>query len=299
MRDEDGTEYQMVFEGPVVDADRERLCLKIPGKALLNKLLTSPLVGVDGPGTWGMELIDTGREVLDLIQGTRIRRSSQYAELGEDDLIELAVQKAQEFLSSPGEGEIADDLALVTLALKARRDEIAPARARIGEYLRQQAIVEAKYRRDLANSSEYTRKHAKEPVQDLDVIQADVYVPAVALRLPDLAKLVQPTVRDTETEFFVEQKRRLAILLERYQRTMPEKQQNILRCIAEGHYSYSSGWGGGSSYRHSDQSNGHDCGDRGNGNTMNALLNRKLHTSLPKSSMHSSATLMLAQPKTA
>jgi len=191
------------------------------------------------------------------------------------------------------------EMVAIAQALKARRDATAPARARIGEYLRQQGLVEAKYRRDLANASEYTQQHAKAPVQDLDVIHTDAYVPAATLCLSDVVALVQPVVRDTKAEFYAEQERRLTVLLERHRRLMPEKQQNILRCIAKGHYSYLGGWGGGSRYIHRDSDNGETCGDHGNGNTMNALLNRKLHTSLPKSDRLHSIVLMLALPSTA
>lgn len=227
-----------------------------------------------------------------------VRKSptSQYAELGEDDLIELASEQGRRIAEGHidfRESRLADLLVLVE-ALKARRDASAPARRRIGEYLRQQAIVEAKYQRDL--NSEYASKTAREPARDLGVIHSDIYAPAVALRVSDLTRLVQVPVRDTKTEFFAEQERRLEVLLERYRRTMPKKQQTLLRCIAKGHYSYSSGWGGGSRYTHRDQ--GDDCGDRGNGNTLNALLNRKLHTSLAKINTHDSTTLMLAAPKT-
>jgi hypothetical protein len=218
-------------------------------------------------------------------------KTSQYAELGEDDLITLLFDK---YFGSDN-SELSDLVGMLMI----RREASASARRRIGEYLRQQGIVETRYREELESISEYTRTHARAPKDELDVIREDPYAPGVALKLSDLSRVVQPAVRDTKAEFFVEQERRLEILLERYGRTMPEKQQNILRCIAHGHYSYrSSGWSS-SGYTHSSQGNGEDCGDRGNGNTMNALMNRKLTTYRSRVGVTDSTMLMLAEPKIA
>lgn len=307
MRDEDGTEYEMAWGDIQGDIGGLKSVRFVPSDQVeglrIKGLVTGRAANAYGAMT-SVVLTDKGREVLDFLQPVvRKPLGSQYAELGEDDLINLAAQKLDNLFGDDPEAgweaspDVFRDLEGILRSLKARREDSAPAYARIGEYLRQQGIAEAKYQADLAN--EFARKSAREPNQDLDEVRYDPYTPAAVLRLSDLQRVVVPTVRDTKAEFFAEQERRLEILLERYQRTMPEKQQNILRCISQGHYSYSSGWGGGSRYNHSAPGSGHDCGDRGNGNTFNALMNRKLTTSRSRIGVHDSTTLMLAKPTTA
>jgi hypothetical protein len=220
--------------------------------------------------------------------------SSQYTELAEDDLIELASTlgaRLGEIRSEVIRQDTTAELVAVVGALKARREATAPARERIGEYLRQQNLVEADRLKAMASpySSQTTKK---EPFENIDDLRADPYVKAAVLRLSDIAAVVQPVVRDTEAEFYAEQQSRLAYYLE-HNPSLPEKQKNILRCIAQGHYKLDRGWGGDRSYRHS--SYGECETDRGNGNTMNSLLKKGFTTTRTHGATGS--ILMLAQIK--
>jgi hypothetical protein len=166
-------------------------------------------------------------------------KASQYAELTEDELIELADDLAH--LTKADKTLVA-----VVEALKARRDATAPARRRIGEYLRQQGITQAKYEADLASPHEYTRKNARKPEDVISSVHTDEWVNTAALRLSDLQRLVTPLVRDTKSEFFEEQQARL----EAWKRTaeyakLPEKQRALMKCTAEGHIEHGyRGWRG-------------------------------------------------------
>lgn len=222
----------------------------------------------------------------------------QYAELGEDDLIALISHIGSTIKDSADKDEdsrILAELEPVILALTSRRNASVPARERIGEYLRQQGLVQAKYQKDLAGS-DYSRQHATPPQEELDFIHTDPYARSAVLLLSDLMRLASATVRDTKTEFFAEQQERLQALLTANPK-MPEKQQNLLRCIAQGHIVRSAGWGN-SRYVHELPygDSGQDCGDHGNANTVNALMKRKLTSVRPASALHRS-TLMLKKPQ--
>ncbi len=218
-------------------------------------------------------------------------QTDQYAELGEDDLISLASDLSSRLSTIHGEMVRQDttlELVAVVGALKARRDASAPVRARIGEYLRQQDMVETQRQTKL--KSPYSSQTAdKEPFENIDELHADPYVPTAVLRLSDLAQVVQPLVRDTESEFFAEQQARLAVVLE-HNPKLPQMQQNILRCVAEGHYRSSRGLGGSHAYFH----RGDCANDRGNGNTMNALLKRGFVTTYTVA--YQTTKLMLKKP---
>lgn len=209
---------------------------------------------------------------------------SQYAELTEDELIELADDVAH---------LIKADKRLLAIigALKARRDVTAPARRRVGEYLRQQGITQAEYEADLKSESEYTRKNARKPEDILATVHTDSWAPTAALRLSDLQRLVTPLVRDTKAEFFAEQQARL----EAWKRTpeyakLPEKQQRLLPCVAEGHIERNyRGWrsvGGSNS-----------CCGNAHAATISSLVSKPITASRPKAGFrYEREVLMLADP---
>lgn len=284
MRDADGTEYEMVFKGPA-DA-RQKSAPRDQLEPLYLKGLVNWLVGVDGHGEWGVALTDRGRRVWTRITAEAKAakpNASQYSELSEDELIELAAQKADDFIHNPVMAD-AQELAAINLALKLRRDITAPARARVGEYLRQQAIAQAKYDAAVRSHEElvakgYTRSSVsgKAPEGMLSEIRHDEWTGRAQLLLADLQRLVPPTMRDTEAEYFEEQGRRLEHVL-RHNPKLPEKQVAVLRWIAKGYViSYGSGSYSGSPRAKSD---GVEVG-RIDGRVMNALKTKGLVDGLP------------------
>jgi hypothetical protein len=213
-------------------------------------------------------------------------KASQYAVLGEDDLIGLAAELGdllqhghQDFLQSR-----LSDLTAVLEALKIRREATAPARRRIGEYLRHVAINEAEYERTKDNRY----SNAKEPRDIVDEIRADAYAATARLRLTDLSQVVEPTVRDSQHEFYAQQ---ATIQSGLDTDKLPEKQAALVPCVARGHIT-----------SHSD---GRYSGERGctchllDGRTVNALMKRDFIGVRQALGYRANGTLMLIRPKTA
>jgi hypothetical protein len=202
--------------------------------------------------------------------------AGQYAELGEDDLIDLLAQKTEH--SYLDEREQVEELRAIIEALKARREASAPARARIGEYLRQKALYDA------------TQKH-RETVDEQDSLRADQYAKTASLRLSDLRHVVSVPVKDTKAIFLRVQEERLTQWQESDEyKKLPPKQQALLPCVAKGHIEYGySGWRGSEAC----------CRDT-HGATFNSLTGKKhIVTTLTKAGFRSGfAYLMLAKPTT-
>jgi len=291
MVDEDGTEWEMVFKGP-----KDALQKAIPRDQavdLVLKGLATYLVGVAGHGEWGIVISDKGRKVLAEMRKPKV---SQYTELTEDELIELASDlgsRLGETWSQLAQRGITDELVAVVGALKVRREASAPARRRVGEYLRQQAMVQAKYDTDM-QGSDYAQKRAKKPEQLLAHISEDEWVPSATLLLADLQRLATPLVRDTKAEFFEEQEARLAAWLETDEyKKLTDKQKVILPCIAKGHIKHSyRGWRG--------EADGCTCREI-HGTTMNAFVEKqrnRMYTSRTKPGFHhDNQRMMLLAPK--
>jgi hypothetical protein len=216
--------------------------------------------------------------------------ATRYAELGEDDLIELAVQGLDRLFGDDPEAgweadpEIFSSLDAVLRSLKARREATAPARRRIGEYLRHVAINEAAYER--TKDSAYS--NAKAPRDVVDEIRADAYAATARLRLTDLSQIVEPTVRDSQHEFYAQQ---ATIQSGLDTDKLPEKQAALVPCVARGHIT-----------SHGD---GRYSGERGctchllDGRTVNALVKRDFIGVRQGLGYRANGTLMLVRPKTA
>jgi hypothetical protein len=303
MRDEYGTEYRMVTGSTSLLEDQ-----KAAPRDQVEPLGLKGLVEFGSPTV--ARLTDKGRAHLDKIQPvvSQKAQASQYVELTEDELIELADDLGAQVYASGTAGEgrrAALEMTAVVRALKARRDATAPARRRIGEYLRQQGIVEAQYEKDINSDSDYAKRNAK-PVQDiLDELRADKYAGKAMLKFSDLRMLVTPLVRDTKAEFEAEQQRRLELWKTR---GLPEKQAAMLECIAKGHVtryhstgytSYSGDNGGGIGISVDDPKRCQVC-QRPDGRTMEAMRRKKVFTTLPAlaySAGGSRNRLMLTDPE--
>jgi hypothetical protein len=188
----------------------------------------------------------------------------QYRELSLDDLIDLAAQICETGTYVTPPPQVIGELTSVVRAIKVRHDETAPARRRIGEYLRQLAIKEARpvYLGRQVDGSSYGPK----PVEDeVDFLREDEYAGKAVLRLRDLRQLAPVLVRNTEAEFFAEQERRLEILMQHAGAKLPEKQKALLPCVAKGHLV--SGYSG--IYRSTSE-----CCERVDGRTVNALVKK-------------------------
>jgi hypothetical protein len=196
------------------------------------------------------------------------------AELGD-----LLQHGHQDFLQSR-----LSDLTAVLEALKIRREATAPARRRIGEYLRHVAINEVAYER--TKDSAYS--NAKAPRDIVDEIRADAYAATARLRLTDLSQVVEPTVRDSQREFYAQQ---ATIQSGLDTDKLPEKQAALVPCVARGHIT-----------SHGD---GRYSGERGctchllDGRTMNALVKRDFIGIRQGLGYRANGTLMLIRPKTA
>lgn len=283
MRDEDGTEYPMIVKG--LAEDGQKFCPRDQAEPLVTKGLASYLMN-STRGNYGIRLTDKGRSLLDQIQPVvRKSKAQQYAELGEDDLIALAAELGdrlqyghQDFLQT----RLAD-LTAVLEALKIRREASAPARKRIGEYLRHLDLNDREYER---TNGRYIS--AREPKDILDELRADEHAGVARLRATDLVQVVQPIVRDSKHEFYMDQ---ATILSSLEDVKLPEKQAALLPCIAQGHITrFTSG-----SY----------SGQRGctchlvDGRTANALMNKDFVGTRKGLGYRPTHTLMLVRPKTA
>jgi hypothetical protein len=191
------------------------------------------------------------------------------------------------------------ELVAVVGALKARRDATAPARRRIGEYLRQQGIVEAKYERDINSDSDYTKRNAKPVPEVLDELQSDKYARRAQLRFADLRQIITPVVRDTKAEFEAEQQRRLELW---QAQGLPEKQAAYLECIAKGHMSVSTHSGRSYSGDSTGMWDNERCTKcrRPDGRTMEALRRKEVFGTIPTLGFRvggRTETLMLKDPE--
>lgn len=290
MRDEDGTEYRLVT-GPTSPLANQKLA----PRDQVEPLGIKGLVEFESPTV--ARLTDKGRAHLDQIQpvvpqenaldlATLQNEARKYAELSEDDLIDMLAGMAETFAGHLK--GIPADMAALSLALKARRDATAPARRRIGEYLRHQAILAANYRRDTAEGvSDYTRRNAEEPKDVLSEVRTDEYANTARLRVSDLVKVMEPTVRDSKHEFYMQQATLLSGL---DSDSLPDKQAALLPCIAKGHLSHH----GSGSYS---GKSGCTCA-RPDGRTVNALLNKDFIGIRKGLGYRPSGTLMLVRPKT-
>jgi hypothetical protein len=307
MRDEDGTECAILFSSNAIADKPYKFAPRDQVGGLEIKGLVSyvhPEHNDDRPAV-GVQLTDKGRKHLDKIQSVKepeAPKTSQYVELTEDELIELASDLGDRVYASgtAGEGRRASlELVAVVGALKARREATAPARRRIGEYLRQQGIVEAQYEKDISSDSNYAKRNAK-PVQDiLDELRADKYAKKAMLRLTDLRKLVTPLVRDTKAEFEAEQQRRLELW---QAKGLPEKQAVLLECISKGHMTVSTHTG--RSYSGGSKGMWHEercqkC-QRPDGRTLEALRRKDVFGTIPPLGYTTGGrmeTLMLKDPE--
>lgn len=291
MRDQDGTEYDMIFKGPACEGDQQRLAPRDQVHGLYLKGMVTYLVGTDGYGEYGAVLSSAGRFVLDQLAplGKPLDvKAAQYAELTEDELIDLLAETARTYAEHLTGGPA--DMAAIAVALKARRDGSKENRDRIAEYLRHVQLKQDKYDKDMASTSDYSRRNARKPVEVIDSIREDEWTGGANLRLVDLQRLVTPVVRDTRTEYFEQQAAWLAEWKTRkaYQQ-LPDKQKAILECAALGRVVESyQGW----------SCSAPECGRIHQG-TMNSLLKKKIFTgsrSRPGASIHRSAYLTIARP---
>jgi hypothetical protein len=220
--------------------------------------------------------------------------ASQYAELGEDDLIELASglgSRLSEIRSEMIRQDTTLELVAVVEALKARRDATAKARHRIGEYLRHQGLLEAKYQAAQASTSDHAKRTDKQPDEVVSEVRADEYTVAAKLLLSDLNRVVGLTVRDSKAEFYAEQEARLAHYLEHQGTKLPEKQRVLLACIAKGHITAYSTEG----YRQAYDTKCDTC-QRPDGRTVGALERKGFLGSRRGLGWNSGSTLCLKKP---
>lgn len=138
----------------------------------------------------------------------------QFSNLTEDELIEMAVKVVEKW------GDPAGRLVSIILALKARRQESAQARASIAEYLRQLDFQEERF----GGADDL-----------LATVHSDPYQDEASLRLSDLRTVIPPSGRDTEAEFFAEQERRLHVLMQHEGAKLPEAQRVLLECVSKSH----------------------------------------------------------------
>lgn len=277
MRDEDGTEYCTVMGAGSVPQSK-----KAPRDQVM-PLVTKGLVAIRESDSGTVDLTDKGRAHLDQIQPViqAVPSTGQYDELGEDDLINLLAQLAGQYKG--GTGTLTKDMVALIKALKARRDATAPARRRMGEYLRHLNLNDREYER---TNGRYTS--ARHPQDILDELRADEYAGTARLRATDLAQVVQPTVRDSKHEFEMNQ---ATILSSLEDVKIPEKQAALLPCIAKGHISrHDSGTFSGQS--------GCTC-FRLDGRTVNALWSKDFVGTRKGLGYRPVHTLMLVRPKTA
>lgn len=286
MRDEDGTEYPMIVTG--LAEEGQKFCPRDQAEPLVTKGLASYLMNT-ARGNYGIRLTDKGRAYLDQIQPVTLGQNvtevtaSMYAELGEDDLIDLLSQTREAWTSNRvGAVEAMATMCILAQALKDRRDATAPARRRIGEYLRHLSLNDAEWER---TDGRYT--HARDPRDILDEIRSDAYTNTARLRQTDLVQVVQPLVRDSKHDFEMRQEALLSALGDV---KLPEKQAALLPCIAKGHItSHGSGFSG---------KDGCTC-SRPDGRTMNALMKRDFIGARRELGYRpTSTTLMLMRPKT-
>lgn len=294
MRDEDGTEYEMAWGDTAGDIASTRKVKFVPSDQV-EGLEVKGLVAYRAVGIYGKPvsviLTPKGRAHLDQIQPVIKPKPSaaQYSELGEDDLIEMAVQLTDALFGDDSESgweadpRVFQDLDAVLRSLKARRDATAPARRRIGEYLRHLDLNDREYER---TNGRYTS--AREPKDILDELRADEYAAVARLRATDLVQVVEPLVRDSKHEFEMNQ---ATILSSLEDIKLPEKQAALLPCIAKGHI-----------VRHD---SGGYSGERGctchlpDGRTVNALMNKDFVGTRRGLGYRPRHTLMLVRPTTA
>lgn len=281
MRDADGTEYEVVFKGPAQAGDQQRFAPRDQVEPLVLKGLAVYLTGVAGHGEYGVVLTPKGRKYLDKIQpvtdklGEHLAEvtAAMYADLTEDEMIELLTQTREKWTSNNVTAvEAMAAMAAISEALQNRRKATEAARIRVGGYLRHAAIQQEKYDRDMASSSDYSRRNAKPPTENIDELRAEEWTKAGELRLSDLQQLVPTRVFDGKQLFMDTQADRL----EQWKAhpdyaALSEKQKALLPCIAAQHISNGyQGW-----THDSDATNRHECYTRIHQSTMNSLLKKK------------------------
>lgn len=289
MKDADGTEYEMVFKGPAdalqKSAPRDQL------EPLFLKGLVTYLVGVAGYGEYGVALTDDGRNAWSQIAHKPV--AAQFSELTEDELIALASDLGERLADTWGQMAQRDrtqELIAVVQALKIRRDVTAPARRRVGEYLRQVVIQETKSVYLGSGKGPDGSSYGPRPAEDLiDYKREDEYVGRAELRISDLRWIAPTLVRDTKADFYEEQERRLAILMQHEGAKLPEKQQALLPCIVKGHITRSG-------YTHSYSGDKSCCG-RVDGRTVTALVKKSfIGYRVEIGRVNNGSTLMIKKP---
>lgn len=258
MRDEDGTEWPMVFSIENVPSLNYRFVPRdqVDGLALAGLVSYFRFDNISNRPS-GVLITDDGREVL--VQMRRKAVSRQLSELTMGELIELA----QDEISA-----IEPDLEALKSTLYAMEDlhnRTSDARARIGEYLRQKQMGHVRQEK----SKGYTRSKGEEVTEEpmsnvLDEVREDMYAVKARLLVSDLALFAPATVRDTKAKFMEIQQRRLAYVLAHER--LSEKQREVLEEVAKGNVSYSSY--GGLSW----------AGKRLDGRTFESLRKRGLLT---------------------
>lgn len=237
MRDEDGTEYYMSFNGTV--DSYTRYCPRDQGEPMVLKGITEAIRSSVTDLVHGMKITDDGCEVL--AQMRRKAVGNEFAELSQDELIDLAADLADLILEFPEAANPAQvkRLAEAVVTLQDRQKIMAPARARIGEYLRQKQMAHVSQEKNKSYTRSKSEKVMAEPMSNiLDDVREDMYAKRANLLFSDVALFAPVTVRDTKAEFMAVQQKRLAYVLEHNK--LSEKQIAVLEEVAEGNVSYSS-----------------------------------------------------------
>jgi hypothetical protein len=237
MRDDDGTEYVMLFSPTAVIPTASKFVPRDQVAGLELNALVKYIYSTEDPrgSAVAAGLTSEGCEVL-----AQMRRSSgagRYAELSLEDMIEIAAQKADMLVGAADE-ILSEDLAYLVQAIKARHDETGAARARIGEYLRQTLLAHERKQESRKWVSPRDRDEDQLINNVLTEVTADKYAKRAQLLFGDLAQLAPVAVRDTEAEFMAQQQRRLAYVLEHNK--LSDKQREVLEEVAKGNVSWSS-----------------------------------------------------------
>ncbi len=222
--------------------------------------------------------------------------AQQYSDLTETDAVELLAEMVETYAEHLD--GIPADMAKVVLALKARHEATRVARVRVGEYLRQQQIVQDKYEHDLQKYNEDKAEGRKiystpkAPADVLGEVRSDEYAGTARLRVSDLRQVVPVHVWDSKATFEATQAERLAHW---QQQNLSEKQAALLPCIAEGHItSHGSGAYRGKSWGWRDEVSC-TCA-RIDGRTVNALIKKGVVGFRSGIGYNSLNTLMLKAP---
>jgi hypothetical protein len=206
--------------------------------------------------------------------------ASQFSDLAEDDLIELASGLADRLDGIKSEmirRDVTQELGAVVKALKIRRDATADARRRVGHYLRHVALQQVQYDTDMNSDSDYAKRNAKAPNENIDSLRVDRWTKSGELRLSDLQRLVPVATLNGSLDgkqLFMDTQ---ADRLEQWKAhpdyaALPQKQKDLLPCIAAQHIH--DGYNG---FAHESRGveDQHECYTRLHQSTMNSLLKKK------------------------